>query len=88
MFAPALGIVEDPATGAANGPLGCYLVHYHLVPSQERVVSLLSEQGFEMGRPSLIYLTVEHTGEDIRNVGVGGHCIFMGAGNLDIDTQK
>lgn len=88
MFAPAMGIVEDPATGAANGPLGSYLVHYHLVPSQERVVSLLSEQGFEMGRPSLMYITVEHTNGTIHHVGVGGHCVFMGEGRLEIDEDE
>ncbi|MFT8363129.1 MAG: PhzF family phenazine biosynthesis isomerase [Sporolactobacillus sp.] len=31
MFAPAIGINEDPVTGNANGPLGAYLVHHHLV---------------------------------------------------------
>lgn len=31
MFAPAIGINEDPVTGNANGPLGAYLVHHNLV---------------------------------------------------------
>lgn len=85
MFAPALGIAEDPATGAANGPVGAYLVHYGLVSSQAGIVSLISEQGFEMGRPSLIYITVEHANSDIRQVYVGGHCVFMGEGALEVD---
>ncbi len=84
MFAPAMGIAEDPASGAANGPLGCYLVHYGLVSSQADVVSLISEQGFEMGRPSLIYITVEQAGGDISKVSVGGHCVFMGEGMLEV----
>jgi trans-2,3-dihydro-3-hydroxyanthranilate isomerase len=82
MFAPAMGIAEDPATGAANGPLGSYLVHYGLVPARERVVSLMCEQGFEMGRPSLMYITLEHTDGEIHNVSVGGHCVYMGEGEL------
>jgi trans-2,3-dihydro-3-hydroxyanthranilate isomerase len=37
MFAPALGIAEDPATGAASSPLACYLVKYGLVKKAQRV---------------------------------------------------
>jgi len=73
MFAPAIGIAEDPATGSANGPLGAYLVRYGFVPSQTSTVSLLSEQGFEMGRPSLMYLTIDHVDREIHGVRVGGH---------------
>ena len=32
MFAPELGVAEDPATGIASGPLGCYLVRHKIVP--------------------------------------------------------
>lgn len=41
MFAPAIGIREDPVTGNANGPLGIYLVHYHIFPE------LQSEHAFD-----------------------------------------
>ena len=41
MFAPAIGIREDPVTGNANGPLGIYLVHYHVFPE------LQSEDAFD-----------------------------------------
>ena len=87
MFAPALGIAEDPATGSANGPLGAYLVRYGLVPSQTPTISLLSEQGFEMGRPSLMSITIEHVDQQISGVHVGGHCVFMGEGVLEIDAH-
>ena len=88
MFAPAMGIVEDPATGGANGPLGSYLVQYGLVPMQESVVSLLSEQGFEMGRPSMMYITVERAAGTIQTVRVGGHCVFMGEGSFAIHEDE
>ena len=87
MFAPALGIAEDPATGSANGPLGAYLVHYGLVPTQAPTISLLSEQGFEMGRPSLIDITIEHVDQQISGVRVGGYCVFIGEGVLEIDVH-
>lgn len=43
MFAPALGILEDPATGGASGPLGCYLV-YHKVFNSSLKFERVSEQ--------------------------------------------
>jgi trans-2,3-dihydro-3-hydroxyanthranilate isomerase len=76
MFAPPLGIPEDPATGAASGPLGCYLVKYGLAPAGH----IIGEQGFEMGRPSIIHITIEQMGEDFTLVGVGGQSVAVGEG--------
>lgn len=81
MFAPAMGIAEDPATGAASGPLGCYLVRHGLVqPTAMGVSQVASEQGFELGRPSLVQVKIEQDGEHITGVYVGGQCYFMGDG--------
>jgi trans-2,3-dihydro-3-hydroxyanthranilate isomerase len=82
MFAPAMGIPEDPATGAASGPLGCYLVKYGWV--KDNPANIISEQGFEMGRPSYIHIEIRQTDDAINFVGVGGECVFMGEGSLDI----
>jgi len=81
MFAPALGINEDPATGSASGPLGAYLLKYNLVQTPEMV----SEQGFEIGRPSFIRISVRRDGESFSNVAVGGQCAYIGNGSLFID---
>jgi trans-2,3-dihydro-3-hydroxyanthranilate isomerase len=81
MFAPAMGIAEDPATGAAAGPLGAYLVKYGLAPAGTRIIN---EQGFEMGRPSLIYIEIQKTGETFTAVRVGGHSVYMGRGELTL----
>jgi trans-2,3-dihydro-3-hydroxyanthranilate isomerase len=81
MFAPGLGITEDPATGAASGPLGCYLVRHGLAHAGTEMVS---EQGIEMGRPSFVRVTIEQTGDDITAVRVGGRCHFMGEGFIDV----
>ena len=83
MFAPGLGISEDPATGAASGPLGAYLVQNGLVKAGE-VTSIISEQGIEMGRPSIIQIRIEREGDRIVDVDVGGRCVFMGTGMLQI----
>ena len=83
MFAPVFGITEDPATGAASGPLGCYLVRYGLVKC-DPAAEIVSEQGIEMGRPSYIKIRIERQGEEITAVRVGGQCHFMGEGFIEI----
>ena len=81
MFAPAMGIAEDPATGAASGPLGCYLVRHGLVhPAEVGSSQMVSEQGFELGRPSLVQVKIELDGQHITDVSIGGQCYFMGKG--------
>ncbi|MCA1591345.1 MAG: PhzF family phenazine biosynthesis protein [Acidobacteria bacterium] len=85
MFAPLLGIVEDPATGGASGPLGCYLVRHGVVACQTEA-AIVSEQGIEMGRPSFINIKIARDGVgEISSVKVGGQCYFMGEGFLEID---
>ncbi len=83
MFAPGLGITEDPATGAASGPLGCYLVRHKVFPEAQRA-EFTSEQGIEMGRPSIIRIVVEQEAGEITGVRVGGQCVFMGEGYLEV----
>ncbi|HEX8721717.1 MAG TPA: PhzF family phenazine biosynthesis protein [Pyrinomonadaceae bacterium] len=83
MFAPGLGITEDPATGGASGPLGCYLVAHGVVSGES--ADITSEQGIEMGRPSFIRIRIERDGDRIAAVRVGGQCHFMGEGFIEIE---
>lgn len=83
MFAPALGIPEDPATGAACGPLGCYLVQYGLV-SPADAQNIISEQGFEMGRPSLISMEIDGQPGEISGVRIGGRSVYVGEGAISL----
>lgn len=83
MFAPGLGVAEDPATGGASGPLGCYLVR-HGVIACDTAAEIISEQGVEMGRPSFIRIRIERDGEEITAVRVGGQCHFVGEGFIEI----
>ena len=59
MFAPAIGINEDPVTGNANGPLGAYLAYYKMVAYQGEVLKFRALQGEAMKRPGTIEVTVE-----------------------------
>ncbi|MGH9314975.1 MAG: PhzF family phenazine biosynthesis protein [Vicinamibacterales bacterium] len=81
MFAPGFGIVEDPATGGASGPLGSYLVHHGVVTSEEgtRLVSL---QGKKMGRPSWIHIDIGTSAGAIDRVRVGGRSVLVAEGQL------
>ncbi|WP_232668015.1 PhzF family phenazine biosynthesis protein [Pseudonocardia sp. TRM90224] len=64
-FNPTMGIVEDPATGTAAGPLVALLVRAGLAPSGTSII----EQGHHMGRPSRLSVTIE--GEHVRLAGSG-----------------
>jgi trans-2,3-dihydro-3-hydroxyanthranilate isomerase len=83
MFDEGLGIGEDPATGGAQGPLGAYIVAHELVRA-EPTTRIRVEQGFEIGRPSILDIEVDRAGAAITAVRVGGRCVAMGGGWLDV----
>ena len=71
MFAPALGVPEDPATGSATGPLAAFMMEHGLV-SAANGTHFVSEQGTKMGRRSLLHVLIH--GERGRDaIEVGGH---------------
>jgi trans-2,3-dihydro-3-hydroxyanthranilate isomerase len=80
MFAPLLGVPEDPATGSANGALGAYLVHHRAVPLSPPTTAIVSEQGAEIGRPSTLFVEVDGNPGDITAVRVGGGVVLVAEG--------
>lgn len=81
MFAPGYGITEDPATGGASGPLGCYLVRNKVV-KPEKAGAMLSLQGVKMGRPSYVHIAIGVERGEIVSVRVGGQSVVVGEGTL------
>jgi trans-2,3-dihydro-3-hydroxyanthranilate isomerase len=81
MFAPALGIMEAPATESACGPLAAYLVRYRLVPPR-RDYQFVFEQGAEIGRPSLIHVSAEQDAAALTHLRIGGQCVLVGEGTI------
>jgi trans-2,3-dihydro-3-hydroxyanthranilate isomerase len=81
MFSPHFDIAEDPATGGASGPLGCYLVRYGLVrgTTQQQISSM---QGHAMGRPSRIHIRIGGTRDHITSVEVGGEAVLVARGEM------
>ena len=81
MFAPGLGVAEDPATGSAAGPLAVHLVrHGAIEPDTEIEIS----QGEEILRPSKLYARVGGTRESIESVEVGGQAVIVANGELQL----
>ncbi len=79
VFVDYFGVPEDPATGSGNGCLAGYLVK-HRYFGQDRI-DIRSEQGFEIGRPSLLLLKAEQDGERI-SISVGGKAVIVARGEL------
>ena len=84
MFAPSLGVFEDPATGSASGPLGSYLVHHSAV-TPERARSLVNLQGVKLGRPSWIHISIDSAAGQISRVRVGGTATFIAEGTMEVE---
>jgi trans-2,3-dihydro-3-hydroxyanthranilate isomerase len=83
MFAPGLGVQEDPATAAAAGPLGGYFAHWNLLPESPRI-SFICEQGIEIGRPSFIHVTMYRQGGQVSSLRIGGQCVAIGTGQIQV----
>jgi len=84
MFAgEALGIDEDPATGSAQGPLAAYCVKYGILPSGPEV-RMRTEQGFELGRRSILDTRLSMRGTEVTAVHAGGRVVNVGGGWMDL----
>jgi trans-2,3-dihydro-3-hydroxyanthranilate isomerase len=79
VFAGFYGVPEDPATGSANGCLAGYLVHHRYFGRD--TIDVKVDQGYEIGRPSLLLLRAARSGEEIR-VNVGGTVIMVAEGRI------
>jgi trans-2,3-dihydro-3-hydroxyanthranilate isomerase len=82
MFAPDLGIPEDPATGAAAAAFAGPVHRFDELP--DGVHKRLIEQGYEMGRPSLIQLSLEVAGGKLAQVRIGGHAVRVAEGRIEV----
>ena len=84
MFAPAIGIHEDPVTGNANGPLGAYLVHHKILEASNGLVTFKGKQGEAIGRPGIVTVTIEVKDGKLSKVQVGGYAIVAFKTEIDI----
>ena len=82
MFAPGLNVPEDPATGSANAALAGYLAARD--SRREGLLAWQVEQGFEMGRPSIIAVEADVANGQVTAVRVGGASVLVAEGTMAI----
>jgi len=82
MFGPAVGVPEDPATGSAATALGGYLGVRD--PRRGGTLRFVVEQGFEMGRPSILEIEVDKKEGAIGEIRVGGASVLVSEGTIEI----
>jgi trans-2,3-dihydro-3-hydroxyanthranilate isomerase len=85
MYAPGFGVPEDPATGSACVALGGYLATRH--PRHDGTLRWVVEQGFEMGRPSIMEVEVDKRGGVVTGVRVGGSTVLVCEGQMEVPTE-
>jgi len=79
-FADYYGVPEDPATGSANGCLAAYLIKQKYFAQNQ--INIRVEQGYEIGRPSLLRLKARQNKQGRIDVNVGGKTILIAKGQL------
>ena len=77
MFSPAIGIVEDPVTGNANGPMGAWLVHHNVLPHDGNVLRVKGHQGRALGRDGMIEVTVTIRDNQPEKVTISGAAVIL-----------
>jgi trans-2,3-dihydro-3-hydroxyanthranilate isomerase len=82
MFAPSLGVAEDPATGSAAAAFAGALMASEKVPDGNHALTI--EQGYEIGRPSLIVLSLEVERGVLVEASIGGGAVIIAEGFLDL----
>jgi trans-2,3-dihydro-3-hydroxyanthranilate isomerase len=82
VFAPGLGVAEDPATGSAAGPLAVHLARHGRIGFGETIEI---RQGAEVGRPSLLHACVEGSVQRIDRVTVGGSAVVVARGTYRLE---
>lgn len=77
MFAPVIGINEDPVTGNANGPLGGYLVKNKIVRMKDGVFAFAASQGEAMGRKGIIHVKVDVLNDEPVRIQISGEAVVV-----------
>ena len=80
MFAPAFGVLEDPATGSAVAAFSGYLAATGGYADGTHVIRI--EQGYEMGRPSLLELTFEISAGTLTRASIAGDAVVVSEGTI------
>lgn len=77
MFSPAIGIVEDPVTGNANGPMGAWLVRHNVLAHDGKSLQVKGHQGRALGRDGTVDIRVAIENNQPTNVTITGHAVIL-----------
>jgi trans-2,3-dihydro-3-hydroxyanthranilate isomerase len=80
MFAPSLGVPEDPATGSAAGPIAAHLARHGQIAFGEQIEL---RQGAEIGRPSILYARADGSKDKLERIEVGGSAVPVARGQFE-----
>ena len=81
MFAPGLGVLEDPATGSAAGPLAVHLARHGRI---DWGTEITITQGVELQRPSTLLAVARGSAMEIGTVEVAGDTVIVGRGSFEL----
>lgn len=87
MFAPAIGINEDPVTGNANGPLGAYLLHHKIVSCSGDYFRFRAKQGEAINRPGIVEVEVKIDKGNPVKVKIGGEAVIVFKTEMLLDSE-
>ena len=82
MFGPGVAVMEDPATGSAAVSLAGYLAARD--PLRDGTLTWVIEQGFEMGRPSILHAEADKANGAVTALRVGGETVIVSRGTLEL----
>ncbi|WP_436859398.1 PhzF family isomerase [Citrobacter tructae] len=77
MFSPAIGIIEDPVTGNANGPMGAWLVHHNLMKHDGKRLHVKGHQGRALGRDGIVEIDVAIRDNQPEKVTITGNAVIL-----------
>lgn len=86
-FAPSLGIIEDPVTGSANGPMAVFLWYNGFLNEDQKLFTFKAEQGRFVDRPGIIHVQMHATDAAVDELMIAGEAVTVIDGQMLMDTN-
>ena len=86
-FAPGMGILEDPVTGSANGPMAVFLWHNGFLDEEQRLFTFKAEQGRFVDRPGIVHVQLHATDAQVEELMIAGEAVTVMEGQIIMSTN-
>lgn len=86
-FAPSLGILEDPVTGSANGPMAVFLWYNGFLNEDQKLFNFKAEQGRFVDRPGVIHVQMHATDAAVDELMIAGEAVTVIDGQMLMDSN-